>query len=199
MFTVKFKKLHKDATLPSKAHPTDVGYDVRSVRCEYDVEKDVYIYYTGLACETEFEDNGYVHSCYGYLRSSNCKKEAYLTNHVAIVDSDGYRGEIQARFKNRTSLQTMIDIETNKRVLQELLKPFNRFASSFDNSFYNRIYNQTRNEFIERAKNLEFAPYEVGDKCIQFVFTKEEIVDIIEVEELSDSARGSGGFGSTGA
>jgi dUTP pyrophosphatase len=38
-----------------------------------------------------------------------------------------------------------------------------------------------------------------GDKIAQGVFNKIEIGEFEEVEELSDSARGEGGFGSTGS
>ena len=38
----------------------------------------------------------------------------------------------------------------------------------------------------------------VGDRIAQVVLNKFEVADIIEVEDLSDSKRGSGGFGSTG-
>ncbi len=43
-------------------------------------------------------------------------------------------------------------------------------------------------------------PYEVqrGDRIAQLVIQKVESVDWVEVEELSESRRGKGGFGSTG-
>ena len=39
---------------------------------------------------------------------------------------------------------------------------------------------------------------EPGDRIAQLVIQRVEHVDFLEVEELSDSARGDGGFGSTG-
>ena len=40
--------------------------------------------------------------------------------------------------------------------------------------------------------------YNVGDKIFQMVIIPHPIVELIEVDELSDSERGEGGFGSTG-
>lgn len=40
--------------------------------------------------------------------------------------------------------------------------------------------------------------YEVGDRVAQLVIMKLPLVEIIEVNELSSSERGEGGFGSTG-
>lgn len=40
---------------------------------------------------------------------------------------------------------------------------------------------------------------EKGERVAQMIILKHETVECVEVEELSDSSRGSGGFGSTGA
>lgn len=44
----------------------------------------------------------------------------------------------------------------------------------------------------------EIFQIEKGDKIAQAVINKAEIVDITEVDRLSESSRGEGGFGSTG-
>lgn len=48
--------------------------------------------------------------------------------------------------------------------------------------------------------NLSKQPFviENGDRIAQLVFAKVEQADLIEVEELSETSRGAGGFGSTG-
>ena len=38
---------------------------------------------------------------------------------------------------------------------------------------------------------------EVGDKIAQFILTRVKSPDVVEVNELDSTARGSGGFGST--
>ena len=158
---IKFKKLVPYAVIPSYAHDGDVGMDLTAVSLEYDVEKDMYIYHTGLACESE--------KWYGiflFPRSSNCKTEAYLTNHVGVVDSFLYRGEIQLRYKNR-----------------------DRYRKSFREWITGKVD-------VERA--LKFAPYNVGDRVGQMVVFPYPKVTILEFNELSETVRGEGGFGSTG-
>lgn len=57
-----------------------------------------------------------------------------------------------------------------------------------------------RGEVIVGLKNLSGEPYTVSpnDKIAQMVVSKCEIDDIIVCDELDDTARGTGGFGSTG-
>lgn len=156
---VKFKKLDERAVIPQYAHNGDVGMDVTAISVEYDSSCDMYIYHTGLACETDF---GY--GIFGFPRSSNSKKECYLTNSVGIIDSAIYRGEIQFRFKNRDKLNIS---DWSKKVTLE--------------------------EFA-----LSKAPYAVGDRVGQLVVMPYPRVEIEEVNELSETDRGTGGFGSTG-
>lgn len=44
----------------------------------------------------------------------------------------------------------------------------------------------------------EPVPYGIGERCAQIYFEKIEDFEIEEVDELSDTERGEGGFGSTG-
>ena len=47
---------------------------------------------------------------------------------------------------------------------------------------------------IENQKN----DYKIGDRVCQIMIIPHPIVELVEVNELSDSQRGTGGFGSTG-
>jgi len=51
--------------------------------------------------------------------------------------------------------------------------------------------------FTPLGPNLGF-PYNVGDRVAQIYFDKVEDIKFIEVDELDESNRGEGGFGSTG-
>ncbi len=192
---IRVIKTDPNAVLPQRAHSTDVGYDVVATSCEWDENTDTYIYHTGLILETD-PDVQATHVIYGFARSSISKKEAYLTNGVGIVDSDCYRGEIQFRYKNRTSLETLIQLETLKRIATT---PHNESCR------YDWYEKGVRKQFTLEAKNLVYAPYQVGEKIGQFVFSSvlsQGIGDtnpIIfeEVDEVSQTERGSGGFGST--
>ena len=57
-----------------------------------------------------------------------------------------------------------------------------------------------RGEYNTHLVNLSDKPYniEIGDKVSQLLILPVEIVELEEVVELNDSARGEGGFGSTG-
>ncbi len=57
-----------------------------------------------------------------------------------------------------------------------------------------------RGEFAIIAYNSSDEPYTFakGDKVAQVLFQKVERGNFVEVEELSESARGEGGYGSTG-
>ena len=57
-----------------------------------------------------------------------------------------------------------------------------------------------RGEYNTHLVNLSNKPYtvEVGDKVSNLVIVPVSIVDLEEVDELSDSSRGIGAFGSTG-
>lgn len=102
---VLFKKLCKDAVIPTKAHEGDACYDLTAVSCVYDRNLDAYVYGTGLAIETNVTTGMFIHP-----RSSVRKTDAFLTNAVGIVDSKEYRGEIMLTYKNRDSLKCAFSI-----------------------------------------------------------------------------------------
>lgn len=138
---IRFKKLHKDAQIPTRAHNTDAGFDLTSTSIK--VTGNLVEYGTGLAVEIP---EGYVGLV--FPRSSIFKKTIYLTNSVGVIDS-GYRGEVMAKFR-----------------LDALDEPLS-------------IYN-------------------VGDRIAQIIIMPIPSVTFQETEELSDSERGTGGYGSTG-
>ena len=106
---VKIKKLNENAVIPSYAKPGDAGLDLTAVNYDYKAEIDCHVYGTGIAVEIP---EGYVGLI--YPRSSNRKTDAYMCNHVGIIDS-GYRGELMISFKLR-------DRDTNS--IPQLFKPY---------------------------------------------------------------------------
>lgn len=191
---IKIKKLEKNAIIPTYAHDGDVGMDLTAISVEYDRENDMYIYHTGIAVESEKH-----YGIFLFPRSSNRKTNAYLCNHVGIVDSAIYRGEIMFCYKNRTSLETLANNEKMNYLFNNSWKPFT--VSSGDTVTF------TWNETIKSANDagncvidnpMNFAPYNVGDRIGQMVVLPYPNVKITEVGELSETERGSNGFGSTG-
>lgn len=190
---VKIKKLNEEAVIPKYAHDGDVCMDMTAISMSYDVEKDMYIYHTGLAFESEKNIGQFL-----FLRSSNCKTEAYLCNGVGIADSAIYRGEIQFRFKNRTSTKDILEKEMRGKIAHSLSDKLDRGeeVNIGDVIGLNYPIEFTEEDIIKKA--IEMAPYNVGDRVGQMVFIEYPTVNLIEVEELSDTDRGAGGFGSTG-
>ena len=90
---VRFKKLHQDAVVPTKAHPQDAGFDLTCTTVVTDYENNILSCGTGIAVEIP---DGFV----GLLfpRSSVYKKNLVLSNCVGVIDSN-YRGEVTMKFK----------------------------------------------------------------------------------------------------
>lgn len=154
---VKFKKLHKDAVLPSYAKTGDAGMDLvatengRLINSGEAKDQWYYIEYgTGLAMEL---DSGFV----GLLfpRSSISKSSLILANSVGVVDAS-FRGEICLRFKIDAGLM-----------------------------------NQSIGEWSP-------AKYKKGERVGQLIILPYPTIEPEFVDELSDTDRGTGGFGSTG-
>lgn len=89
---VKIKKLNDRAVIPTKAHPTDAGFDLTATSREIDEYGNI-VYGTGLAFEIPESYVGLL-----FPRSSICKKDIALTNSVGVIDSH-YRGEVTIKFK----------------------------------------------------------------------------------------------------
>lgn len=188
---IKFKKLDERAVVPKYAHEGDVGMDLTAIDVEYDEKNDMYIYHTGLAFESDFNIGQFL-----FVRSSNRKTDAYLCNHVGIADSAIYRGEIMLCFKNRLPFAERIAIESDK-AFKESLK------NSKVDDVNARLINAVSDSEIKKIDmikegGLKYAPYNVGDRVAQMVFIEYPTVNLIEGDELSNTVRNDGGFGSTG-
>ena len=192
---VKFKKLSKDVVIPTYAHDGDVGMDLTATSVEYDRENDMYIYHTGLAFESDQH-----YGIFLFPRSSNRKTDAYMCNHVGIVDSAIYRGEIMVCYKNRTSLEVRAEMEKSRSFFNSIL--YNSFTITNGNvvefTWPNAVQNAMGSADWIYSNPLNFAPYKVGDRVAQMVVLPYPDVVLSERAELSETDRGSGGFGSTG-
>lgn len=62
------------------------------------------------------------------------------------------------------------------------------------------VDNEYRGEWMVILKNdgEVLKEFKIGDKLAQAILQKLESAEIVEVQELSDTQRGAGGFGSTG-
>jgi dUTP pyrophosphatase len=166
---VKIKKLHPYAVVPSYAHSTDCGLDLIAVSKTFDEYGNV-VYGFGLAFEIPEGYAGFI-----FPRSSNHKSGLLLTNSVGVIDA-GFRGEVTAKFATRkwtTQPEKLIE-----RIRYFIKGDYSGRLNSF------AIFNE-RN-------------YEIGDRVAQMVILPYPKVEFVEVDELSDTERGTGGYGSTG-
>ena len=134
------KKLHPNALLPRRAHPTDSGADLFAVERTVLPPHAVTHVHTGVAVELPENTSGIIWGK-SSVESKGIKAMA------GLVDAP-YRGELIVC-----------------------------------------MYNLNDTEFI----------FEAGQKVAQLVVLPTLYPDITEVAELSDTARGAGGFGSTGS
>lgn len=116
MVDVKIRKVHPDAVLPKRAHPTDAGMDVTAISME--MTEDYIEYDTGLQFELP---RGYVMLI--FPRSSNSKKDLLLCNSVGILDSN-YRGNLKLRFKLTTENYTEKIYNPGDKVGQIMIIPY---------------------------------------------------------------------------
>lgn len=104
---IPFKKLHKNAVIPTKATNGAAGYDCVATEIEFNVEHQYVVYKLGFAVAIP---EGYVGLL--YPRSSNRKTGVYIPNCVGVIDSD-YRGEVSFTVK---FTDDYINIEYNRIV-----------------------------------------------------------------------------------
>lgn len=170
MMEIKFKKLSDKAVIPTKAHPTDVGFDLTATKVN--VTEDYVEYETGIALQLPV---GYCALL--FPRSSNSKKDLLLANSVGLVDN-GYIGELKLRFK-----RIMMPVMQQVRIAPPTGDP------------------------IQDAANIREVPalayrddyiYKVGDRVGQLVIIPYPEINLVETDELSETDRGSSGFGMSG-
>jgi dUTP pyrophosphatase len=85
-----YKKTDPNAIAPSKAHPTDSGFDLHLIKKVKELTTNVTLYDTGISVEPP---PGYYFELVG--RSSISKSGYMLANNVGIID-ESYRGSIMA-------------------------------------------------------------------------------------------------------
>lgn len=104
-----------------------------------------------------------------FPRSSNSKKELVLSNSVGVLDS-GYRGEVHFKFK-----------------------PAAFFSHGRKQPTHDSI------DYRETAMAVDDVnDYKVGERIGQIIILPYPQISFLEVDELSTSERGTGGWGSTG-
>ena len=169
--SVKCWRENKNIPLPTYAHNGDACCDLYAQSIKYDDEKDRYIVHTGLhiALDEDYE-------CELRPRSSLAKTEYYIVNTPGTID-EPYRGEILVVFKSRTNVE----------IINALYNLLDEHINISDNYYLLHI----QSDF----------PYKVGDRIAQILVRKRikiEWQEVDKLEDLGETDRGQGGYGSTG-
>lgn len=167
---VKIKKLHPNAVIPAYSTEDAAGMDLTAVSVEFDKYGNK-VYHTGLAFEIPKGYAGFI-----FPRSSNAKTGLWLTNSVGIIDAD-YRGEVTMKYKSS------IRVPRTLKVLLKLIF-LKKALSAKDSVSVTNIWDNN--------------DYEAGDRIGQMVIMPFPQIHFKEVDELSQTNRGAGGYGSTG-
>lgn len=111
--------------------------------------------------------------CVGLLfpRSSNASKDLLLSNSVGVLDSN-YRGEVSFKYKKTVRVPYF---GTIRNILCDL---------------------GMCNKHV--VKNCEGDDYKIGDRVGQLIVLPYPKVDFLITEDLGETNRGEGGYGSTG-
>lgn len=176
---IKFVKTHPDAVIPTRGSAGAAGFDLTAVSLRR--AADLYIYNIGIAMEIPA---GYFAAI--FPRSSIFFTGLELTNCVGVIDSD-FRAPISAIFREVPG-----DQGARRRALHPLFP----------------------------GKTHMMCPYKPGDRIAQLIiqpcvvpvprrvslsemghippYCDLEKVNFVEVDRLSTTERGTGGYGSTG-
>ena len=200
--------------LPAYGKEGDACMDIYPIYCEYDVERDRWIYHTGLAfaigdtsivksVEEEADKNRYKFTINDMPnemelrpRSNLTKSDFYIPNAPGTLDW-GYRGELLMVYKNRTSIDLV-------QAIMHLTNGIEKLAlRAGHNGEIKQYTSAARNKLNKVAKSINTPPYNCdgNDRCCQLLIRGSERIEWQEVEteeELGDSERSKGRFGSTG-
>lgn len=167
---VKIKKLHPDAVIPAYAKTGDAGMDLTATSVSVDEYGNI-VYGTGLAFEIP---EGYVGLV--FPRSSIFKKGIILSNSVGVIDS-GYRGEVSFKFKPSYDKAKAVHHPGNpKSYGLPSVAWYELDGSGFETDY----------------------TYRIGERIGQIIIMPYPQIEFEEVQELSETERGTKGYGSSG-
>ena len=171
---VKVKKISDKAVVPYKKYEEDFCYDVVATSCE-EVAPNVYKYGIGLAFQIErgIEE---IESCVRFH-----------------TDDDTEVGVIAPRKMDmwRSPLKLSVDLRPRSSVWKTGM-----VLSNCEGTIDELYTGEVSAVFYHIMPNMP--KYEVGDKIGQIKIGVTFPIEFVEVEELDKTARGEGGYGSTG-
>ena len=167
---LKVKRLDKDMPMPRYAKKGDAGFDLRATEDVTIYPGETVMVGTGLAFEIPEGYNGEVRARSGMAS----KRMLAPINEPGTVDA-GYRGEVMVPLHNFASV-----IRTDE---------YDWRTGSIPSA--GRDLQALNVDAIQHVKR--------GERIAQMVIAPVAHCEFAEVDELEDTERGAGGFGSTGA
>ena len=189
---IEFLKLRDNAIMPAYATNGAAGADLYISGIER-VSDDLVIVKLGFATDIP---EGWQASI--RPRSNFADKGWIMANSPATIDSD-YRGEWMLKFQPipYMALPSMVSHENstpNFRVQSD--RSMNMYGQSVPT--FSVILDGVQNNVPEINLIKKPFPYNIGERVAQVVFEPVTRGVFITVEQLSQTERGAGGFGSTG-
>ena len=178
---LKIKPLREGVKLPVRANPTDAGLDVFWNPIEKDIEALKKLRKSKSTLNTQYLSA--IHSWGGYGDHAKPEMNAWIESGENIVLRVGFAVEFPAGYamevKNRSSMGSKRSLVVGAHLI--------------DSSYRGEIFIDLHNI------GKEVQVIKEGDKIAQLVIYPIETPEYEIVEELSDTVRGEGGFGSTGS
>ena len=206
METLKIKKLHPDAHVPTRAHDTDAGMDLYALPVEYtDDEKKAYKSVVDMNVTTaKFLDLFGGTSIFGDTLLSE-KQKAAIDIAGNLTDSewdDYFRSKIIIMPHETKMIPTGIAIAVPTGYMgciyarsglasKKSLAPAN-CVGIVDSDYRGEVKVPLHN-YSDKNQIID-----VGERIAQLVIQPISLCTPVEVEELDETNRGVGGFGSSG-
>lgn len=183
--------------LPTYGKEGDACMDIYPICYEYDVDKDRFIYHTGLAFNIGDDANGEPNEMSLRPRSNLTKSDFYMPNAPGTLDW-GYRGELLIIFKNRTSRDLVHAVSTLAEIVDRLREHMHLPDSVVGNARLK--LNNVRATTTNILGKLYTPPYNCDgkDRCCQLIINSAQRItwkEVKSIEELGESERGNKGFG----
>lgn len=183
--------------LPVYGKEGDACMDIYPIHCEYDKDKDRFIYHTGLAFNIGNDANGEPNEMSLRPRSNLTKSDFYIPNSPSTIDW-GYRGELLVAFKNRTSRDLIHAVSDLVEVVDKLRQHMHLPDSMVGNSRLK--LNNVRTTMTNILAKVSIPPYDCNgeDRCVQLIINSAQRItwkEVNSIEELGETERGNKGFG----
>lgn len=167
---VLLKKLHKGASIPQKAHPSDFCYDCVAIS-EEEIAPNVWKYGLGIAFQIKRQPETMV--------TSTCFQGGKEMMHLTKMDFSRSPIDISIDVRPRSSVwKTGMVLSNCEGTVDE------NYRGEVSAVFYHVMPNMPR--------------YKVGDRVCQIKLGFTLPMEFVEVSELNETDRGTKGYGSTG-